>query len=341
MNVKGRVFLLLCLTFLMPFVGIGQQGPDPVGGKYDGKMRQGLRHGRGTCVWEDGSRYEGMWREGLMHGKGTMTYQGHTYVGDWEFGVKSGRGTLTFPDKSSYTGEFKNNKMEGYGTLKFSNGNTHTGMWKNNMANGYGKHNWVTGAVYIGNWKDNLMHGDGTLVYADGRVEQGTFKDNKFVPCDCKAMPTVEESYRSSVAVFVGKVVSIYSESGNFDEVIMEIQQYWKGEFGFGRRVFVKAPYTSCDMIFYEGESYLIYALTGDTEGYYTTRCTRSTNLTGASFDLAELPKVAVCQDNSVIKPGFASNEADFVCGCDGVTYRNPSRANKAGITSWKVGRCP
>ncbi|MDW7693387.1 hypothetical protein R9C00_01410 [Flammeovirgaceae bacterium SG7u.111] len=339
LRTKLIVALLICL-FGFELHTIAQDTTATAQGVYKGKIRRGVRHGYGVCTWPDGSKYEGMWKYGTMTGKGTFTYKGNTYDGLWLNGKKDGRGKLTYADGSVYEGEFKNDVKHGVGKLTLPDGSFHEGEWKFDKCNGWGKHEWATGTIYVGNWKNDEMHGSGTLVYADGRVEQGTFKNNEYLDCKCRITPTLEEQFAESTAVFVGKVVELYqSVDGKGDELIFEIEQLWKGDYGYGRRVIVKAGYTSCDAIFYEGESYLVYAYVKGTS-YVTTKCTRTVPLLEATWDIEQLDNLVPCKDPSKTPPAFVGNEADHVCGCDGVTYRNTGKANKAGVYIWKKGRC-
>ena len=41
------------------------------GESYEGDRKNGIYHGRGTCVFPNGDKYEGDWMEGKMHGNGT------------------------------------------------------------------------------------------------------------------------------------------------------------------------------------------------------------------------------------------------------------------------------
>ena len=54
-------------------------------GTYDGEMRDGTAHGRGTALWADGDEYTGQWVRGLRHGEGVerAMSRGHVYVGEW------------------------------------------------------------------------------------------------------------------------------------------------------------------------------------------------------------------------------------------------------------------
>ena len=61
---------------------------------YEGGMKAGKRHGRGTFVTAEGNRYEGAWRDGTMDGSGTYTWSGgDRYEGNWRDGTFHGRGT--------------------------------------------------------------------------------------------------------------------------------------------------------------------------------------------------------------------------------------------------------
>ena len=41
---------------------------------YKGQFKNGLREGRGTQIWEDGSIYVGNWRNGMAFGKGRLIH---------------------------------------------------------------------------------------------------------------------------------------------------------------------------------------------------------------------------------------------------------------------------
>ena len=136
-------------------------------------------------------------------------------------------------------------------------------------------------------------------------------------------------------------MVSLYSsEYDKFDEIILQIEQLWKGDFGYNRKVFLKAGYTSCDEVFYEGETYLVFAKQLKDGTYFTTKCTPTKPLLEAAWEVQQLNDIVPCKQESSGRVILPSSEADFVCGCDGVTYRNPGKAEKAGITSWKSGKC-
>jgi hypothetical protein len=51
-----------------------------------GKFKNGLKDGKGTYTYSDGSVYVGEYKNDLRHGKGTFTYSdGFVESGKWEY----------------------------------------------------------------------------------------------------------------------------------------------------------------------------------------------------------------------------------------------------------------
>ncbi|GFN73997.1 hypothetical protein PoB_000050300, partial [Plakobranchus ocellatus] len=111
----------------------------PNGSKYDGDFSDNLRHGKGTQVWSDGSSYTGDFVNDLRHGKGSITWSnGETYEGIFFKDRRHGYGLYTWPDGSSYQGTFYMDKKEGYGTFKFSSGDVFQGLYREDEREGPG-----------------------------------------------------------------------------------------------------------------------------------------------------------------------------------------------------------
>lgn len=71
------------------------------GSTYEGSWVDGMRHGRGKCVFTDDSIYEGEFREGEFHGHGKMGWSdGGWYEGEWWNGEMQGHGKEVRPDGS-------------------------------------------------------------------------------------------------------------------------------------------------------------------------------------------------------------------------------------------------
>ena len=52
-----------------------------------------MKHGRGKCIFVDGSKYEGEFREGNFDEQGKMTWNdGGWYIGEWCDGEMHGKG---------------------------------------------------------------------------------------------------------------------------------------------------------------------------------------------------------------------------------------------------------
>jgi hypothetical protein len=313
-------------------------------GKYSGSYRVGLRHGKGTFAWPDGSRYDGFWRNDQMEGRGIFTSpDGTKYDGDWFVGKRHGFGTYTWANGDKYQGQWVSGRKSGLGKLTMTDGSSHEGEWINDQANGEGTHTWAGGTKYIGDWKNNQRHGQGVMLYRDGRIEQGDWAEDKYLPCKCAdAMMGTADMYQKADGVFVAKVTG-FQEVMGVKLAIMEVTQYWKGRLLQGRSVFLQVGMTSCDWIWFKDEQYLIYAVETSNGIFKTNRCTRTERLSRAQAELdvlAKMPCKENPKDDRVAQYGTAVIDSSPVCGCDGVTYKNPGDARRVGVRSWKLGKC-
>ena len=84
------------------------------GSTYEGQMKGGFRHGRGTMEWTDSAKYEG----------------------DWQMGYACGKGTFYHADGDIYEGIWNNNKCNGYGVYTNKKGARYEGYWKNDTQSG-------------------------------------------------------------------------------------------------------------------------------------------------------------------------------------------------------------
>lgn len=100
-------------------------------GCYDGETNSGKPHGKGTCVYTDGSKYEGEWFVGERSGKGTIYYEdGKSWSGSWKNNLPyTGDGTIVTAHYI-YEGAMKNGKKDGQGKIVYSNGEQWSGIWK-------------------------------------------------------------------------------------------------------------------------------------------------------------------------------------------------------------------
>jgi hypothetical protein len=100
---KKVIFLsvILCICYL---TGLSQKPDGPVlkkelAGKYEGDMKKGVAHGKGTATGID--TYTGEFKKGLPDGEGVYTDSlGNVYKGSFHLGKRSGQGVL-IPVRSS------------------------------------------------------------------------------------------------------------------------------------------------------------------------------------------------------------------------------------------------
>ena len=130
-------------------------------------------------IFEDGE-YEGEIREGLPHGKGSYKFKnGDEYIGEFKNGYFDGNGEHISKKGEKYSGQFKKGKREGNGICKRLNGEEYCGYWKNNKKDGKGKYIFSNGDFYQGEFKEDMFHGQGTLFYSSGNKTIGMWENNK------------------------------------------------------------------------------------------------------------------------------------------------------------------
>jgi len=92
---------------------------EQTGEVFEGGWFNGKRHGRGICLYIDGSMYEGNWNYGKEHGHGQLMSGDRQVicVGEWMDGLLHGHGTYNFASGDKYTGEFREGNRHGKGEL--------------------------------------------------------------------------------------------------------------------------------------------------------------------------------------------------------------------------------
>ena len=331
--------LSILIILLIASTGYAQEVARPTHyqGVYNGL---GERHGSGTYVWENGSTYTGQWRKNKMSGEGTLAFaDSSSYKGSFEKGLFHGYGEYIWPNGNWYKGWFSQGKKSGNGKFSLENGMSYQGSWAKDNINGIGKMRYPNGSEYHGEWRDNLPHGNGIMLYADGKMSQGTFEKGNYIPCDCTYTNlSAIDAFEQADAVFIGEVLAVGSLD-DYDIVTFEVLSYWKGKLFPNRRIFLKVNYTSCDNIFFENQQYLVYAQHAQESLYKTSKCSRTVAFAQVRYDIGFLNAHITCQEERA-QPQTFLTETDYVCGCDGKTYKNPYQAKIKGIQRWKAGAC-
>mmetsp|Transcript_24794 Transcript_24794/g.68628 ORF Transcript_24794/g.68628 Transcript_24794/m.68628 type:complete len:470 (+) Transcript_24794:183-1592(+) len=86
---------------------------------------------QGEMRYEDGSTYSGEWMDGMKHGRGNCVFSDNSlYVGQFRYGKIAGYGKMLWMDGGYYEGEWEQGEMHGYGKEVLPNGNLrHEGQW--------------------------------------------------------------------------------------------------------------------------------------------------------------------------------------------------------------------
>ncbi len=102
-------FILLTISSFVLHAQV--EGPEQIVGKYTGKERRGLAHGKGKAVGTD--TYEGKFKKGYPHGEGVYVF-GENVVVD---------GDTIYNKGDKYTGSFKKGEFDGEGKLIYNDKN--------------------------------------------------------------------------------------------------------------------------------------------------------------------------------------------------------------------------
>ena len=153
-------------------------------GRYIGEIKNGLRHGKGKMIYNNGNIYEGNWLNDLFDGKGNYLHKkyGQNTSGDWENGYLI-RGQIIFfkgvMGEEKYIGEVIYSFLgypvpHGMGAYFYMNGDKYIGEFVDYKKEGKGTFTWANGDSYCGFWQDDEYHGNGIL-NKDGVIKEGNW----------------------------------------------------------------------------------------------------------------------------------------------------------------------
>lgn len=114
------------------------------GDKYVGKVKNGLKNGKGELHFISGNKYYGDWKNDKMEGFGVFICEEYTYHGNWINGEKEGNGIMIYGDGTIFEGNFKKGEKLGEGKLMMANGDSICGLWNGENVQG----NFKKGSIY-------------------------------------------------------------------------------------------------------------------------------------------------------------------------------------------------
>ena len=153
------------------------------GEKYIGDLRDGKRHGQGTCFYPNGHKYEGGWKEDSMFGQGVYTWKdGSVYKGEFLENSKSAQGVMTWANGQRYEGTWMlpnqsyEEDNEDSRFLFFDPEYFEHDCWcvaddpydVYSFRYGDGLHTWPDGKRKKANFCEGVQHGPGEMTWPNG-----------------------------------------------------------------------------------------------------------------------------------------------------------------------------
>jgi len=142
--------------------------------KYEGDFNDGLKHGQGTYVWDNGDRYDGKFASDRPDGVGKYHFaNGDSYEGEVKGGVVVGRGTYASKNGDVFEGSFADGKPDGVGVYRFASGDRYEGEMVQGKLQGKGRYFSKSGDRIESPFVDGKPQGIGIYRFSNGDRYEG------------------------------------------------------------------------------------------------------------------------------------------------------------------------
>lgn len=142
--------------------------------KYQGEFLDGLKHGNGVYIWENGDRYDGTFAQDRPDGRGKYHFaNGDSYEGEVKAGVIVGRGAYTTKAGDLFEGAFAEGKPHGVGVYRFANGDRYEGEMDHGRLQGRGRYISKNGERIEAPFQDGKAQGIGVYHFSNGDRYEG------------------------------------------------------------------------------------------------------------------------------------------------------------------------
>jgi hypothetical protein len=128
---------------------------------------------------DNNERFDGVLRNGMRHGYGISSCSdGNSYDGEFQNDEPNGFGKRTYADGRRFEGTYKNGKRQGGGTMFFSSGKHFNGRYVDDLAEGFGTYdNPSKDLAFKGTFTNGVAHGQGTSYDGTGGCQIGEYID--------------------------------------------------------------------------------------------------------------------------------------------------------------------
>ncbi len=172
-----------------------------------------------------GNKYKGSLKNGLFHGEGSLIYEnGNEFCGKFENGLRLGFGRYFLKDAGYFEGDFNEDGLIGQGKYILPNKTTLEGTFKNDFLNGKGKIKYFDETVILSKFSNGRAYGKGTISINN---KEYNFKiDEK----NCQGMVIFEDILKDKVYLFLDDGTISLDESIYYEREIKGRAYFFNGD---------------------------------------------------------------------------------------------------------------